>query len=198
MPDRKHLIPANAAISVNCAAGRKKGPTGKIPEIAGGCRGTGKGQGKKMGEEKVKGLSAKQYLGQLEIIDTKIRQMEEELAALKTDACGISGIGFGREKVQTCRANDPLGGAVTRYMALNDEISAGIDRFADIKHQVVKEIQSLNNVNHIKVLFKVYVQYKSLKAASDEMGMSYQYVRNIHKAALAAFENAHPHMHYLT
>lgn len=62
-----------------------------------------------MGEEKVKGLSAKQYLGQLEIIDTKIRQMEEELAALKTDACGISGIGFGREKVQTCRANDPLG-----------------------------------------------------------------------------------------
>lgn len=151
-----------------------------------------------MGEKREKDLSAKQYLGQLEIIDTKIRQMEEELEALKADAYGVGSMDYGREKVQTCRANDPLGGAVTRYMALNEEISAGIDRFVDIKHQVVKEIQSLNNVNHIKVLFKVYVQYKSLKAASDEMGMSYQYVRNIHKSALEAFENIHPHMHYLT
>ncbi len=151
-----------------------------------------------MGKEKEKNLSAKQYLGQLEIIDTKIRQMTEELEALKADACNMGRIDFGKERVQTSRANDPMGGVLTSYMTLNDEISAGIDRFADIKHQVVKEIQSLNNVNHIKILFKVYVQYKSLKAASDEMGMSYQYVRNIHKAALAAFEDMHPHMHYLT
>lgn len=73
-----------------------------------------------------------------------------------------------------------------------------MNRFADIKHQVVKEIQSLNNANHIQVLFKVYVQYKSLKAASNEMGMSYQYVRKIHQSALDAFKSMHPDMRYLT
>jgi len=48
------------------------------------------------------------------------------------------------------------------------------------------------------VLFKVYVQYKSLKAASNEMGMSYQYVRKIHQSALDAFKSMHPDMRYLT
>lgn len=145
-----------------------------------------------------KSLSAKQYLEQLEIIDVKIRQMEEELKSLRSDACSVSGVEYGREKVQSSRSNDPLGHAVTRYVALHDEIREGMNRFADIKHQVVKEIQSLNNANHIQVLFKVYVQYKSLKAASNEMGMSYQYVRKIHQSALDAFKNKYPDMRYLT
>mgnify|MGYP002546476161 CR=1 FL=1 len=145
-----------------------------------------------------KSLSARQYLGQLEVIDTKVQQKLEELETLMIGACGINGIDYSKDRVQTSSAGDTVGNAVTRYVSLNEEINAEIDEFADIKHKVIKEIQSLNNSNYIKVLFKVYVQYKSLKATADDMGISYQHVRNIHKKALEEFETMYSDLHYLT
>lgn len=144
------------------------------------------------------GLSAKKYLGQLEVIDTKIQQRLEELEVLKADVYHVGGVDYSREKVQSLGKGDRLCKEVVRFMALNDEINTEIDEFTEIKRQVIKEIQSLNDSNYIKVLFKVYVQYKSLKIASYEMKMSYQYVRSIHKKALASFEAKYPDLHYLT
>lgn len=143
-------------------------------------------------------LTAREYLGQLAVIDTKIQQKLEELEAMKVDACSAGGIDYSKDRVQTSRSGDAIGDAVVRYTALNGEINREIDEFADIKHRIIKEIHSLNSNNYIKVLFKVYVQYKSIKTASDEMQMSYQYVRNIHKKALLAFEKIYPDLHYLT
>ena len=62
-----------------------------------------------MGEQSfdvTKSLSAKQYLEQLEIIDVKIRQMEEELESLRSNVCSVGSVEYGREKVQTSRPND--------------------------------------------------------------------------------------------
>ena len=146
----------------------------------------------------VKDLSAKQYLGQLEVIDTKIQQKLEELGTLMTDARSTGGIDYSRERVQTSHSGDPLGGLVTRYVALNEEINAEIDEFAAIRHRVIKEIQSLNNGDYIRVLFKMYVQYKSLKVIAGEMGRSYSYVRETHNKALTEFENRYHELHYLT
>lgn len=125
-------------------------------------------------------MNAKRYLEQLEVIDTKIQQKLEELDALKTDACSTGGIDYSADRVQTSKSGDSLCNAVTRYISLDEEINREIDEFADIKHDVIKQIQSLNVKNYIQVLFKVYVQYKSVKIAAGEMKMSYQYVRNIH------------------
>lgn len=151
-----------------------------------------------MSDDRNKGLTAKEYLGQLEVIDTKIQQMLEELDDLMTDSTSTGGIDYSKERVQTSGSKDSLGDTVVRYVSLNDTINAEIDEFADIKHKVIKEIQSLNVKNYIEVLFKVYVQYKSIKVASDEMKMSYQYARNIHKKALEAFEKRYNNLRYLT
>lgn len=152
--------------------------------------------GKKPGKNG--GLSAKKYLGQLEVIDTKIQQRLEELEELKADVYHVGGVDYSREKVQALGKSDRLSKEVVRFMTLNDEINTEIDEFTEIKRQVIKQIQSLNESNYIKVLFKVYVQYKSLKITSYEMKMSYQYVRIIHKKALASFEVMYPDLHYLT
>lgn len=145
-----------------------------------------------------KSLSAREYLSQLEVIDTKIQQKLEELSDLITDSTSTGSIDYSKERVQSSGAKDSLGDSVVRYMSLNNEINAEIDEFADVKHQVIKEIQSLNVKNYIQVLFKVYVQYKSIKMTSDEMKISYQYARNIHKKALVAFEKRYTDLHYLT
>lgn len=145
-----------------------------------------------------KKLSAREYLGQLEELDININQNLERLADMKTNACNSSGIDYSKDRVQTSISGDKLGGSVTRYVSFEAQISTEIKRFVNAENQIISEIRGLHDGNYIRLLFKVYVQFKSLKVAADEMKMSYQYVRNIHKQALAAFENTYSNLHYLT
>lgn len=144
-----------------------------------------------------KKLSARQYLGQLQELDININQDLERLTEMKINACNPSGIDYSKDRVQTSISGDKLGSAVTRYVSFNTQINAEIKRFVDAKNQIISEIRGLHDRNYIQLLFKVYVQCKSLKVAADEMKMSYQYVRNIHKQALAAFESTYSDLHYL-
>lgn len=144
-----------------------------------------------------KKLTAKQYLDQLRVIDTKINQKMEELADLMTAATSTGAIDYSKDRVQTSPQNAQEN-RICKYVDLDAEINREIDEFVDIKHRVTKEIQELNVDYYIKILFKVYVQYKTVKDAANEIGLSYQYVRDLHKKALKAFEELHTDLHYLT
>lgn len=144
-----------------------------------------------------KKLTAKQYLDQLKVIDTKINQKMEELADLMTAATNNGAIDYSKDRVQTSPQNAQEN-RICKYVDLDAEINREIDEFVDIKHRVTKEIQELNVDYYIKILFKVYVQYKTVKDTANEIGLSYQYVRDLHKKALKAFEELHTDLHYLT
>lgn len=144
-----------------------------------------------------KKLTAKQYLDQLRVIDTKINQKMEELADLMTAATSTGAIDYSKDRVQTSPQNAQEN-RICKYVDLDAEINREIDEFVNIKHRVTKEIQELNVDYYIKILFKVYVQYKTVKDAANEIGLSYQYVRDLHKKALEAFEELHTDLHYLT
>lgn len=144
-----------------------------------------------------KKLTAKQYLDQLRVIDTKINQKMEELADLMTAATSTGAIDYSKDRAQTSPQNAQEN-RICKYVDLDAEINREIDEFVDIKHRVTKEIQELNVDYYIKILFKVYVQYKTVKDAANEIGLSYQYVRDLHKKALEAFEELHTDLHYLT
>lgn len=147
---------------------------------------------------KMKKLTAKKYLEQLQELDTNINQNLERLAEMKTSATCTGGIDYSRERVQTSTSGDKLCNDVTRYLAFDDEINAEIDRFVNAKNQIISEIRGLHVNNYIQVLFKVYVQFKSIKAAASEMKMSYPYVREVHRKALEMFEKTYENLHYLT
>lgn len=145
-----------------------------------------------------KKLSAKKYLSQIEMIDTKIQQKLEELGQLKQMMLNAGGIDYSKERVQTSKTGDALQKQVCNYVAMYQQINEEIDKFVDIKHQITLEIQGLDDSNQMKVLFKVYVQFKNLKEAAAEIGISYPYTRDVHKKALAAFEEKYKNLHYLS
>lgn len=144
-----------------------------------------------------KKLTARQYLEQLQMIDIQINQDIERLSEMKQSALSTGAIDYSRERVQTSPVGDKIGTDVTRYMTFNDEINAEIDRFVDAKEQIIKEIRELRDFYYVQVLFKVYVQFKSLKITAQEMKRSYNFVLDIHKKALAAFEENHENLTYL-
>ena len=139
----------------------------------------------------MKTLSAREYLGQLQELDTNINQDLERLDDMKTNACSTGGIDYSAERVQTSPSGDSLCKTVTNYVAFNDEINAEIDRFCDAKNLIIKQIRGLHNNYFNQILFKVYVQFKTVKQASKEMKKSYNYTVEQHNKALAAFEETY-------
>ena len=145
----------------------------------------------------MKTLSAREYLGQLEFLDTSINQDLERLNDMRINACSTGGIDYSDERVQTSPSGDSLCRKVTNYVAFDDEINAEIDRFVDAKNLIIKQIRGLHNNYFNQILFKVYVQFKSVKQASKEMKKSYNYTVELHNKALAAFEETYENLTYL-
>lgn len=111
-------------------------------------------------------MKAKEYLQQVKMIDVQIDQDKERLL----------------EATQTDKSKE--------------QISKEIEKLIMIKNQVIHEIRELHNADYVQILYKIYVENKTLKESAREMQKSYNYVLNVHKKALAAFEEAHENLYY--
>lgn len=111
-------------------------------------------------------MKAKEYLQQVKMIDVQIDQDKERRL----------------EATQTDKSKE--------------QISKEIEKLIMIKNQVIHEIRELHNADYVQILYKIYVENKTLKESAREMQKSYNYVLNVHKKALAAFEEAHENLYY--
>lgn len=145
-----------------------------------------------------KPLSARVYLEQLALIDEQINQDIERLEEIKQSARSTGSFDYSRERVQTSPVGDKLCSDVTRYVTLDEQINREIDSFVDAKEQIIREIRGLRCADYVKVLYKVYVQFKTIKDTAYEIQRSYKYTLDIHKKALKAFEEMYPDLQYLT
>lgn len=128
-------------------------------------------------------------------------QINDDIATLsdmKMNVCSAGGIDYSRDKVQTSPVGDKLCKDVVRYTMFDQHINEEIDQFVDAKKQIIKEIRGLRDKNMIQILTKVYVQFKTVKVASQEMKKSYSYTVELHNKALSAFEDTYKNLTYLT
>ena len=144
-----------------------------------------------------KNLSAKAYLGQLQELDTFINQDIERLSDMKLGATSTGAIRYDKERVQTSPQNT-LERQVCNYVTYEEMLNAKIDAFVDAKETIIEQIRGLHQNNYIQVLYKVYVQFKSLRTAAKEMKVSYSYVIELHQKALSCFEETYTNLSYLT
>lgn len=129
---------------------------------------------------------AKEYLKQVETLDTKIQQKKIELDSLKDGAIGLGAFDYSKEKVQTS-ASESMSVKIAKYVDFERELQEDNARFAELKHRVINQIHSLNNPIYMKILFKKYIEYKSLKDIASEIKYSYDRTKHIHGVALEAF-----------
>ena len=137
-------------------------------------------------------MKAKEYLQQLQRLDTIISQKMVELEDLHLKVTSTGSIDYSKERVQTSPSGDaPFANMIARIADLEDEINAEIDRFVDEKHKIINQIQGLKNSDYISLLFKRYVEFKKFETIAVEMNFTYQYVLNMHGYALKEFESAY-------
>lgn len=140
-------------------------------------------------------MRAKEYLQQLRRLDTVIDQKIKELDDLKVKSTCIGGIDYSKERVQSSPSGDaPFVKPVLRMIELEQEINAEIDRFVDEKHEIINQIQALQNPKHIDILYKHYVEFKRLEIVAVEMNFTYQYIVELHGTALKEFQLTHENL----
>ena len=127
----------------------------------------------------------KEYLRQLHRLELCIEQRQEELNRLR-ELIGCNAIDYG-ERVQTSPSADSIPNEVIRRAELEADISRKIERFLQLKHKIINEIQSLDNAVYVSILYKRYVEYKSLEEIAVEMNYSYRQVLRLHGTALKEF-----------
>lgn len=128
----------------------------------------------------------KEYLRQLRTAEIKIEQKEEELERLKASLESIS-TGTDSERVQTT-PKDRLSEEVPIIADLEKEINSDLGAMLMLRNKIINEIQSMDNPVYINILYKRYVQYKSLEEIAVEMSYSYTRLRHLHGRALQGFK----------
>lgn len=137
-------------------------------------------------------MKAKEYLQQLQRLDTVINQKIKEVHDLLLQAQSTGGLDYSKERVQSSPSGDaPFVKPIYRIIDLEAEINAEIDKFIDEKHKIINQIQSLKNSDYISLLFKRYVEFKKFETIAVEMNFTYQYVLNMHGYALKEFESVY-------
>lgn len=137
-------------------------------------------------------MTAKEYLQQLQRLNTMINQKIKELDDLRSMSTSIGSFDYSKDRVQTSPSGDaPFTKIVNKIVTLDEEINREIDSYVDEKYRIINQIQALQNPVHIQVLYKRYVEFKRLEVISVELNYTYQYTRELHGYALKAFETEH-------
>lgn len=133
-------------------------------------------------------MTAKEYLKQIEALDIKIRQKQDQLDCLKETAGGNAAIRYDKLNVQITVAQDMMERNVLRMVELEEKIWADKLKMETLKDQIIDQIQSLEDERYIDLLFRRYVKYQKFEQIALDMSYDYVYIRELHGEALGAFE----------
>ena len=136
-------------------------------------------------------MSAKEYLTQIQRIQTIIEQKQERINQYRQSITSVQAVNYRQEKVQNRNQADRTGDNCSRLADLEAETQRDIYSLFQKQNKIIQQIQGLKNPNHIKLLYKRYAEGKTLKQAAKEMSYSEDYTRELHIRALKAFGAAH-------
>ena len=131
-------------------------------------------------------MNAKDYLLQIQKLDRLIENKLMEVAHWKAVATGTTVCSEG-DRVQSSGSKQKMADAVCRYLHMEDEINAAIDRLVDIKQEIIATIELLP-IDEYDLLHKVYVQGMEMYEAAAEMDKSYRWATSVHGRALAKLQ----------
>lgn len=133
---------------------------------------------------------SREYLNQLKKLDVCIKQKQEELRDLRSLAVSER-VNSKSVRVQVSQKSDRIADIVVKIVCLENEVCSEIEDLAQTKHKIINEIQSLNDDTYISILFKKYVEYKTLNQIAFEMNYSYDRTKHLHGFALNSFKIQH-------
>lgn len=144
-------------------------------------------------------MRAKDYLEQVEVLNIKIRQMEQRLECMRETAGGAAAIRYDKDNVQHSIQLDTVEKNVIRLIEMEDKIFAEKVRLEAVKNDIMEQIQMLDDKRYIDILYMRYVERCKFEEIAVRMRYDPVYVRELHGEALGYFETRYANfLHNLT
>lgn len=131
-------------------------------------------------------MKSKEYLLQIRKLDTLINNKLAEVDHWKSVAFGTGAWSDG-ERVQSSGNKQKMASAVDRYVDIQAEITADIDKLINLKQEVIRTIETLPEKEY-DVLHKFYVQGMTFDEIADFHERSYSWATSVHGRALASLQ----------
>lgn len=78
-----------------------------------------------------------------------------------------------------------VGDLVAKIIDLESEITSLTNEYIEKRTEIIRTIDSVENSVLYEILFKRYVEGKSLNIIADEIGYAYPWTRQLHLSAIA-------------
>lgn len=128
-------------------------------------------------------MDAKEYLGQIEMLDELIQNKLVEAYQLRCLATSCTAP-TDREPGGSGGVSDRVGNIVAKIVDLENETNDIIDRFVDLKQECIGVIEAVQPPLWYTILHKHYIQYKPLVVIAEEEGYSYSHICDLHLRCL--------------
>ena len=133
-------------------------------------------------------MNAKQYLKQAYKLNEKIKDKQERLDDLKEMSTSTGAIDYSKDKIQSSPSQDaPFTKQVMKIIELEEELQQDIDRLKNLKVEINRAVESVDDVDSSIVLSKRYILMKTWEQISSEMGYSVSQLHRIHDKAISIF-----------
>lgn len=132
-------------------------------------------------------MTTKSYLSQIERLDRMIQNKLSEIYQLKTMACSVTVSNDG-ERVQNSGDKDRMGTTVAKIVDLERETDELVDSFVEKRKRIVKQIDSIENVDYYHVLSMRYIARDTFETIAEKTNWSIRKVFSLHGKALLEFE----------
>lgn len=127
-------------------------------------------------------MKAKEYLQQLKKLNVLIENKLIEIEQWKSIATGTTACSDG-ERVQSSSSQQKMADAVAKYLDIQSELDADVDRFIDTKMDVIRTIEELEPTEY-DLLHMVYVQFLTLDDVAAKYDKSYSWATSVKGRAL--------------
>lgn len=132
-------------------------------------------------------MKARDYLEQLESIETQIRNLQFDILQLKELAMSVTPA-YAGERVQSSGDLHRTVSVIDRWVDKEREMNAEIDRLIDKRLEISGVIMQLKRPKESGVLHMVYIQKKSFKEVAQHYDKSVSWATSVHGRALQSLQ----------
>ena len=132
-------------------------------------------------------MRAREYLAQLESIETKIQSIQFDIQQLKELATSVTPAYEGN-RVQSSGSLQRTASVIERWVDKEQEMNEQIDRLVDKRFEISSVIMRLKRPKESGVLHMVYIQKKSFKEVAQHYDKSVSWATSVHGRALQSLQ----------
>lgn len=131
-------------------------------------------------------MTAKEYLGQINRLKIHIEQLKIEYNMIIEERGG-RGVSYD-EHIDSGGLSDTCFTNVSKQIEMEARIEDAMDRLIVKRHEIIQEIQQLEDERHVKILYKRYVEMKTFEQIATELSYDYHWTCKLHGYALKEFD----------